>query len=320
MEQKSLSKKDLDIIKVLDTNARLSYSNIAKKVNTSKEVINYRMRILSEKKIIKKYYTLVNWFSLGFMSYRIFFKYHYSDPTRKYELLKYLQNHANWIIETSGRWDLVVLIYVKSLSEVKDFLLKFTYEFGDCLNYSYKFAPIIKYTLLSNTEIYDSIEKESLVIEDSSNKCVDDLDVRILRYIATDARLKVTLIAKQLNVPVSLVIRRIKRLEDDNIIVGYTTKLNFIALGFSEYTVMLHLKKIRNSDLDRLNYYVSIQKEVICITDSFGLSDFEFIVRVKQCKDFLVLMSKIYSNFSKIIVNHDILLTTKLVKTNYCPF
>ena len=59
MKPIKLDEKDKKILYELDKNSRQGISSIAKKVRLSKEVVNYRIKNLEKRKIIKGYYAVL---------------------------------------------------------------------------------------------------------------------------------------------------------------------------------------------------------------------------------------------------------------------
>jgi len=53
---------------------------------------------------------------------------------------------------------------------------------------------------------------------------IDDIDKQLLRLLQTQARMSITELAERVNLSATPCARRIKRLEDANIITGYHTK------------------------------------------------------------------------------------------------
>lgn len=60
---------------------------------------------------------------------------------------------------------------------------------------------------------------------------IDDIDYQILDHLQSDARLSQATLAEQINVPLSTVRDRIKRLEQRGIIKGYVALVDAAALG-----------------------------------------------------------------------------------------
>ncbi len=61
-----LDLKDKKILTLLDEDARLSNTQIAKKVGLSKPAVEYRLKRFEKNNIIFSYYTVVNFTKLGY--------------------------------------------------------------------------------------------------------------------------------------------------------------------------------------------------------------------------------------------------------------
>lgn len=62
-------------------------------------------------------------------------------------------------------------------------------------------------------------------------KCVDDLGAHILKELQVDARLSITEIGKRVGLSGPAVSERIKKMEDEGIITGYTTVIDHDRIG-----------------------------------------------------------------------------------------
>ncbi|MEM4263207.1 MAG: Lrp/AsnC family transcriptional regulator [Thermoplasmata archaeon] len=67
---------------------------------------------------------------------------------------------------------------------------------------------------------------------------MDDLDMKIIRILNSDARKSYRDIARELDVSLSTVSKRIKRLESERVIEGYAPILNAEKLGFDIHAII----------------------------------------------------------------------------------
>ena len=72
--QIKLDAKDLKILIELDKNARQSNNQIGKKVRLSKEVVKYRIDNLIERGVILRFHTIINYFKLGFVKFKLYLR------------------------------------------------------------------------------------------------------------------------------------------------------------------------------------------------------------------------------------------------------
>ena len=66
---------------------------------------------------------------------------------------------------------------------------------------------------------------------------VDEKDLRIIEILQKDARTTYTEIAKRLRVSESTIRKRVKQLEDDGIIKGYTINVDPTKLGYKNQMI-----------------------------------------------------------------------------------
>jgi DNA-binding Lrp family transcriptional regulator len=81
----------------------------------------------------------------------------------------------------------------------------------------------------------------------------DDKDLEILRKLQTDMTKSYKAIAEELDMPVTTVYNRVKKMEDNSIILGYKPVLNASKLGFpttSFLLITLRFKDAMNNPLD----------------------------------------------------------------------
>ena len=69
-------------------------------------------------------------------------------------------------------------------------------------------------------------------VENTLAADIDEIDRQLLRLLQTQARMSITELAERVNLSATPCARRIKRLEDANIITGYQTKTDAQKLGY----------------------------------------------------------------------------------------
>ena len=106
--------KDQKIVSLLIDNSRTSFTQLAKKVGVSKEVLNYRIKRL-EKGIIRSYYTILNNEALGFKRYLFFIQLKQISPREEDKFLDYLASHpyVTYLGPIIGKWNLVFDLLAK---------------------------------------------------------------------------------------------------------------------------------------------------------------------------------------------------------------
>jgi DNA-binding Lrp family transcriptional regulator len=100
---------------------------------------------------------------------------------------------------------------------------------------------------------------------------LDETDVEILKTLTLDARLSSRQIAKQCGVSIGTVLSRIKRMENEGIIRGYSVLLDQEKLGY-ELTVVSEITVSKGRLLEVENEIARLPN-VCCVYDVTGLVD-----------------------------------------------
>lgn len=137
-----LDLKDKKILFELDFNARISYSELAKKVGLSKQGAEYKLNNLIKKGIIKGFYPVLNVPALGYLYCRLPISLHNVTKEKQDEIIKYLQEHPRvfWLLEMQGQYDLLIVIWAKSVTQFKEFIEEVEGKYG---NHVQKKASVI---------------------------------------------------------------------------------------------------------------------------------------------------------------------------------
>jgi len=73
-EEVSLDPLDIKVLRVLSTNSRLPYSDIASKCGTSDKVVAYRINRLEDQGVIRGYRPVIDWSLLGHSHFKVFIR------------------------------------------------------------------------------------------------------------------------------------------------------------------------------------------------------------------------------------------------------
>ena len=127
-----LDLKDKKILTLLDSNARLSNSQIARKVKLSKPAVEYRLQRMNKNKIIFNHYAVINFTKLGYSQYKIYFNLQDTTLEQEKLIINYWVKDKNsvWVAQVRGRWDLAVSVLAKSNFEFGQVLRAFMNKFS----------------------------------------------------------------------------------------------------------------------------------------------------------------------------------------------
>jgi len=300
----TLTSTEKAVLHLLTENSRLSFSQMGLKIKKSQQLVSSTVKALTDKKIIKKYYTLIDYSRLGVLNFRVYFKLSYSDTNRVEKFIEYLTHHSHvsWLVNCGGKFDLICSIYALNPS-----------QFNKCLKHIImKFSKLIKeYTLLTTivmrifrSEISSDTDAQEIFIGGDRERIVlKDADVSILQLISENARIPSVEIGNKLHLTPKTIISHIKKLEAKKIICGYTTQIetkkvrgNSIILLIKYHNTFVRLE-------EQFIEYLKAEPEVTRIIKTLGEWDLEIMLTVEDRDQFRIIELNIKEKFASLI--HD---------------
>ena len=109
---------------------------------------------------------------------------------------------------------------------------------------------------------------------------LSETDIKILQVLLEDARFSSRQIAKRVGVSVGTVLSRIKRMEEDGLIKGYSVLMNHEKLGY-ELTVVMEVTVSKGRLIEMENEIAKISN-VCSVYDVTGLTDAFIIAKFKS--------------------------------------
>jgi DNA-binding Lrp family transcriptional regulator len=109
---------------------------------------------------------------------------------------------------------------------------------------------------------------------------LDETDVKILKTLIFDARLSSRQIAKQCEISIGTTLSRIKKMEEEGIIKGYSAVLDHEKLGY-ELTVVTEITVSKGRLLEMENEIARIPN-VVSVYDVTGLTDAVIVAKFKN--------------------------------------
>ncbi len=311
MGSKELDLLDKKIMYYLDINSRISASKLAKILKQSKDTINFRIKRLFENDYIKDTYIITNNSKLRLYYYKIYFKFKNTTSEKEKEIFEYLRVQKNiaYLADVEGVYNCIMLLLVRTPKDMVDFLVPFMHNYGTYILdksihtvvTAHRFNQKLLYVGNTNTSFTYPIE-----IGDYK---LDLIDSKIINLVSNNARMPIIDIARKIGVDPKVVSYRLKKLEEDKIILGYVTAINIDKLGlqFTQINIALNdveVKKKIMSFFDETN-------RCLYAVDVFGKYDLVIEIHVENNAQ----LNKIMTEFKKKFVNkyndYDILIVNK---------
>ncbi len=317
-----LDLKDKKILYELDLDSRATLSEIAKKVKLSKQVVDYRIKNLLKNKVIKQFYTVINFSKLGYTQYKLYLKFQNVNLEKEKEIIDYWINNKNsiWVASCRGKWDLAASILAKDINDFGGVLSNFIHKYGlfilekDVL--ITQMSPVFTKAYLTKQN-----EKKRFVYGGKIEHYeLDETDKKILKTLSTNARITILEMMKSLNLTRDIIAYRMKRLAKDSMIHQYRVLINLDKIHHKLYKIILRLHSLTPEKEKRLIAYVALHPRGLQYLKLIGSWDAELEFEVKDDGQLHKILLEIRNKFSNIIRDYDTLLIHQEHKLNYYPF
>lgn len=141
-----LDSKDLQIIKILYKNSRLSFSDISKQVKLSRDAVRYRIKKMVENDVIQGFFPLINPPKLGFTLITIvLISLQKSNLESEQKLNKYLKSnkYISNFASLVGKWDYFFTVTSKDLGHFDLIIKDIRDKFPEIIN-NYEICNVIQ--------------------------------------------------------------------------------------------------------------------------------------------------------------------------------
>ena len=319
-----LDLKDKKILFELDFNARISYSALAKKVGLSKQGAEYKLKNLMKKGVIKGFYPVINVPKLGYLPYcRLLVTLQNLTEERQREIIDYLISHDKvfWLFSMQGPYDLLIDIWVKSITEFKDFTEELESKFGENIKGKSEniTTDVIHY---QHRYLLGTKETGEIHLKETSERIeVDELDKKILHILCSEGRIALINVAKKIGESAKVIAYRIKNLEKKKVIEGYRPIIDYGKIGFTYYKLFISLNRISKEEIAKLKSYIRNNPLVIYIVEGIGFpGDLDIELMIKSNQQLFDFIKDLKFKFPALVGEYQTVIFMDTLKVKYLPF
>jgi DNA-binding Lrp family transcriptional regulator len=312
---------DRKILAELDKNARISYSELGKRIRVAKETVKYRITQLEKRGIITEYYTVFNLSKLGFVMYRPYFRLHNTTPEIEKEIVDYLTSDKNVAIlfTINGPYHIALAVWTHDLWDYEQVWLRFKKKFGQHIS-THQLSQIAEYLEFTRPYLSPSRETEKDVfttVSKTEQEKLDAIDYKLLRFISNNARASLVDIARKLGISIVTVRQHMKKLIDKEVILGFRATMDLNKLGREYYKVDMWLSKFDR--YEELGAFIKSLPNVAYTERTVVTSDMEFDLEVTGFEEFVQIMDSIKERFPEDIRDYTYYSRIAAKKVSYAP-
>ncbi|MFX1420520.1 MAG: winged helix-turn-helix transcriptional regulator [Promethearchaeota archaeon] len=222
--------KDLDILKLLLFDGRMSYESIAKKVKETPYLAKKRIKNLVEMGVIQKFVTNLNF--LLFQKSVCYTLADIKEGTDQQELIEHI-----------GKLEMVTGGAISLQNK-----MQIIHTYSDDHDFKKNLEKLMEFEEIQNIENFILLIPQNL---DFKNTRLTKTDWKIINSIKDDCRKTDTEIANELKISSKTVKRRLSYLRENNIIL-FMIDLDTSAADFLSYLLIVKFQKIASESLSKV--------------------------------------------------------------------
>jgi Lrp/AsnC family leucine-responsive transcriptional regulator len=240
-----------------------------------------------------------------------------SEEERKF--MEYLKNHdyITYLGPIIGRWNMAFDIVMRDEEHLKEIIDEITQKIRINLE-SYVVVRSGLDMATYPTKYVGKINIKNQKKDIKTKYVVDETDKKILRILSTNSRTEYQELSKKMKLAANTIKYRIKNLEKNNIIQGYTISLDYKKLGYEFYNIQIKLNSIHDE-----KFLAYIKNHLIAMFYYTHLGqenwDMDIGVIVKSSGEFREFMIELKDNFSELIKINDMYLIVEETKADIAP-
>ncbi len=257
---------DKKILHLLDRNSRASYSEIAKKLSTSPQVVKYRVESLYARGILLYCFPMAEYRGLGYFFGLHFIKLQNLTQEKEAEFYAYLNSHRfiPIIMRGQGYADLIIAIDGKGIHHLGEIMHELQNKFGDYFLDWDTVIPIGFSRFNRNYLVGKEEATPNVAFTGAPVKMeLDETDSKILSMLNFNARTPTAEIARKTGITFETASKKIKKLEKSGIIQCYTILPDHVKLGFPRHRTLLKFGNLSEKEEKRFFSFCNLHPNIV---------------------------------------------------------
>ncbi len=216
-----LTKTDKKILSLLDTNPRISQSEISRTLGIPQQTVNYRINRMLTGGDITKFATLIDFMKLGFKEYHLFFRTR-DYTNNKTRIWDYFSKHPNiwWAAKIGSYYDIMIQAVVQAPEDIEQIIDNMNNSFGGIFSNENIFE-VIKHEMFTHPFLSNQLKKRYIYEQTNNLVVLSEKEWTILKLIKDNCRIPLLRIVKETKLDFKTVKNKIRSLQERKIILGY---------------------------------------------------------------------------------------------------
>ncbi len=294
--------KDKRILAALDMDARMPFTELAKKVSLSRQVVEYRLKRLQKDSVILGTYPIIDCGVVGYSKYVVAFRLLNITVKEKEELVSLLLKHSylHSLREVGGNWDLIVTFICKDNAQFDTVFDDIIAEHGDHIR-DYDMLLVINQHEFEKVYFDGSERKEFFHTMKNLHTSIDELDQGIIAEFSQKLFPSSLQVGKTLKVTGNTVRNRIKDMVERKILLGFRLATNATLLGKQTHMLFLEMNHPNSEKEKEFHRYLQTLPAVLSVTKYIGKWRYGIQLETENHQQFQELFTTLRGRFSTMI-------------------
>lgn len=252
-----LDKADKTILTNLEFNSRIREKELAKLCHLSKDSIRYRIKKLEEQGFILGYSAFIDYTKIGCLSYKLYLKIQGSEEDWA-RLRNFLDAQPAVMVrfESQTDWNFGISYFAKSLYDYYLFERSLFTKFGHIIRSS-ELCHMLDARVFEPRMLLEKRGKDFELFGELKEGKIDNIDTALLENLLKDSSQPLLALASKIRLSPDATKKRMQRLEKEQVMRRFLTKINYPKLGFEIYKVFIFVKEYTEEIEEKLIAKVS---------------------------------------------------------------
>ncbi|HBI25899.1 MAG: Transcriptional regulator, AsnC family [Candidatus Wolfebacteria bacterium GW2011_GWC2_39_22] len=271
----NVTELDKKILFQLDQNGRASFSEIARAIGTSPQVVKYHYEQLMERGVIKHFWAFIDYDKADYSFFwGYWLKFSGLSKEKEQEIYAYLNADAYTpiVMRSDGYADVFLCFISKDIFSYNEMLQKFFTRYGEYVASSDIFVGL-GFIQFPRTYLIDEENhpRENALSGGTTEKAkLTELDRKMISLLLIDGRMEFTKIASVLGVSVGLVHKHYAKLVATGVITKISFSIDYQKIGLLLYRVCFKIMQFDQKRIDDLYAFCSLHPNIINYVKGMG--------------------------------------------------
>lgn len=306
------------LIYELSKNSRSNKKTISKKLKRSPQLVGYSIEKLKSTKQITGFTVQIDPSKFGLINVALFFVFTTFEKEKREAILSYI-NKSDYVVlaeEMGNGADLFIEYSVPNLSFFNKKHMEFMGKFHKEIQVLGVYPIIVKHNLSkkflhpkSKERIHKIISGDRLLFKLQSN------EKKIIEQLIRNPKATILDISKQTDLNVRTIMRIKKKLEQQQIIMGYSVILNRPMIGIKACMVLINLEHMKPKDFNRIVSFAMTVPEITWVIKILGR--YSFLIQIETLKEYKTVVDLLRNQFK--FHDYKVFEMARTIKSTYLP-